>query len=351
MDNRFKKNNIFQRYYKYIILSIFVIIFVAISIFIIYKGLDIVKSREITYSNSSDIDYSVYLKDNDYFEDPYLQKGEKYISSLIDKIDISYNYALNSEESISGKYTYNIVASLIVKEQNKDDILWKKDFDLTNKSSVNFENQKTIGVSDEININYDYYNEMASSFKKDYGVLTDSFLYVKLVVNVDANLYDSGYDVDESCYVIIPLGEKTIEIEEKNVDTGINSKTINYTKYPTLNYVLMGLGVIFLLIYLYLGITVIIRFVKAIRNRSRYDAFIRKIFSNYDQIVISVDKIPDLTNIDVMEVSSFDDMIDAQVEVHKPIMFNEVKKKKLAIFILVDGNHAYCYKVRAEEFK
>lgn len=351
MENRFKNNKIYQRYSRYIILGIFVIFFLSISAFIIYKGLDIVKSRDVTYVNNSDIDYSVYLKDNDYFGVPYLGKGEKYISSLIDKIDINYNYVLSSEEEMKGSYTYNIVASLVVKEQNKDDILWKKDFDLTNKETVKFSKQKTIGVESEVNINYDYYNEMASQFKKDYGVLTDSFLYVNLVIDTSLDFGGDGFDIEQSPYLVIPLGEKTIEIEEKVAKDDINSKTVSYTKYPLLNYTLLVLGIIFLLIYLYLGITVIIRFVKAIKNRSKYDAFIRKLFGNYDQIIVSTSKLPDLDGVDVMEVPTFDDLVDAQMEVHKPIVFNELKKNKLATFLLVDGKHAYSYSVRAEDFK
>ncbi len=351
MENRFKSNKFYRKYSKFLILGLFVIFFLSVSGFIIYKGLDIIKQREVKYIDNSSVDYSVYLKDNNYFNVPYLGKGEKYLSTLIDKIYLNFSYNLNSEEKMSGNYEYNIVASLVVKEQNKDDILWKKDFDLTNAETIDFNNTNTIGVTGEININYDYYNEMATSFKKDYGVLTDSYLYVYLKVNTAIDYGTDNYNIEKSPYVIIPLGEKTIEIDEFNIENDVSSKIISYTKYPILNYILLVLGIIFVVIYLYLGFTVIKRFIKSIKNRNKYEEFIRKIFSNYDQIIVTSSKLPSLNEIDVLDVNSFEDLVDAQMEVHKPIVFNEVIRNKKTVFVLVDNGHAYRYIVRAEDFK
>lgn len=351
MENRFKSKKSYKRYSKFVILGLFVILFISISVFIIYKGTDIVKQREVKYVDNSSVDYSVYLKENNYFGVPYLGKGEKYLSTLIDKISLTFSYNLNSEENMSGSYDYNIVADLVVKEQNKDDVLWKKNFDLTDSENVKFSKTKTVGITGEININYDYYNDMAASFKKDYGVLTDSYLYVYLKVKT---LIDYGYDnykIEKSPYVIIPLGEKTIEIDEFNIDNNVSSKTISYTKYPILNYILLGLGILFLIVYLYLGIKVIIKFARSIKNRNKYEEFIRKIFSNYDQIIVTSSKLPNLDDIDILDVPSFEDLVDAQMEVHKPIVFNEVNRNKKAVFVLVDNSHCYRYIVNSEDFK
>lgn len=351
MANRFKKSKWYHRYYKVMCLGLFVIVFIALSVFIIYKGFDIVKSRDITYVNNSNIDYKVYLKENTYYEVPYLGKNDKYITSLIDKVNINYNYTLSNEEEMSGKYKYHLVAELIVKEQNKDSVLWKKSFDLTNEESISFKNQKTIEVNEDVSINYDYYNEMAASFKKDYGVLTDSFLNVKLVVSTDFDKVSDDFVVEKEPYVVIPLGEKTIEIESYDLKDDSDVLSVSYTKYPILNYSLIALGVIFVIIYLILGIKVIIRFARLIKNKNKYEAFIVKIFDNYDQIIVISDKLPNLDGVDVLDVNDFDDLIDAQLEVHKPIIFSEISKNKKAVFVLVDDKHGYRYTVKQEDFK
>ena len=42
------------------------------------------------------MDYKVFLKENNDFETPFLEKDKKYIASLIDHIDIDYKYAFKS---------------------------------------------------------------------------------------------------------------------------------------------------------------------------------------------------------------------------------------------------------------
>lgn len=352
MNNRFQKNKWYQRYSKLIILSLFVIFFTATSTFIIYKGINIVKEREITYINSSNIDYYVYLKENNYFNTPFLGKDEKYIASLIDNIQIKYHYSLKSDEDMTGKYNYQLVANLVVKESGKDTILWQNEEDLTESKELKFDSQKEINVNDEITINYDKYNDIVNQFKKDYGVSIDAEVIVKMIINTSLDYGANETTVNNyEPYVKIPLSEKTIEINISKSKDESFVKNVKYTKYPTLNYFLIVIGIIFLCIYLFLGVKVILRIVKAIKNSNKYEAYIRKIFGNYDQIIVNTDKLPDLEGIDIMEVDNFEDLVDAQNEIHKPIIFNEIKYGKLAAFILIDGKHAFNYTVRLEDVR
>lgn len=351
MNNRFKNNNWFARNSKLIFLVIYVIVFVSLSVLILYKGFDIIKTKNVVYVNNSSIDYFVYLKENNYFDVPYLNKGEKYIASLIDKVNIKYNYNLSSEDKMNGSYTYNLVATLLVTEQGKDDVLWKNNYDLSNKETVNFEEQNTIEVNQDVNINYDYYNDIVASFKKDYGVAIDANLLVKLVVNTNLDYENDSFVIEQEPLVNIPLSEQTLEIDFSVVEDDINTNTVTYTKYPALNYFLIVIGIIFLIIYLILGIKVLFKIIRAIKKRDKYDLYLRKIFSNYDQIIINSSKVPDLENVDILEVSSFEELVDAQNEIHKPIIFNEIKKGKEAVFILVDDKRAYFYTVLSSDFK
>lgn len=345
MNNRFKQDNFFSKNYKLFLLAIYVIIFVALSCFIIYKGVDIIKTKDEVYTNNSYIDYYVFLKENNYFETPYLNKGEKYIASLIDTIKIKYNYNLSAEDAMNGDYTYNLVATLIVTEKDKDDILWQTDYDLSNKQKISFENQKSIEVNDEVNINYDYYNNIVASFKKDYGVAIDANLLVKLVVNTNINYENDSFTITQEPLVNIPLSEQTLEIDFTVADNDVNTNTVTYVKNPTLHYALMGIGVIFLIIYLILGIKVLIMLIKSIKNQDKYELYLRKIFSNYDQIIINVSKLPDLKSIDILDVSNFEELVDAQNEIHKPIIFNEIEKGKKAVFLLLDDKRGFRFTV------
>jgi hypothetical protein len=53
----------------------------------------------VTFNETSNIDYKVYLKDNKFFEDSYLEANKQYIASLIDYISAKFNYKLNLSEN------------------------------------------------------------------------------------------------------------------------------------------------------------------------------------------------------------------------------------------------------------
>ena len=73
---------------------VFAIITLILSIlsFIVYISAN--RDYYIEYSEISDLDYKVYLKENDYFKSSYLGKNNKYIASIIDYINANFSYRL-----------------------------------------------------------------------------------------------------------------------------------------------------------------------------------------------------------------------------------------------------------------
>ena len=57
----------------------------------------------VTFDEKSKIDYKVYLKENEFYDEPYLGKDMLYVASLIDKIgiDFDYNFASEVKENIN----------------------------------------------------------------------------------------------------------------------------------------------------------------------------------------------------------------------------------------------------------
>ena len=51
------------------------------------------------YEEKSNLDYKVYLKENQFYDTPYLPKDKKYISALINYIDSSFSYTFKRVSS------------------------------------------------------------------------------------------------------------------------------------------------------------------------------------------------------------------------------------------------------------
>ena len=64
-----------------------IILFILAVVFA-FNSFDLSKDDYINYTEKSNIDYKVYLKENDFYEDEYLPKDMIYVASLIDNIKI-----------------------------------------------------------------------------------------------------------------------------------------------------------------------------------------------------------------------------------------------------------------------
>ena len=76
-------------------LFILIILFISstlLSTLFFYKSITIQKEKNIFYEEYGSPDYKVYLKDNIYYEENYLEKDMSYIANIIDYISIDYNY-------------------------------------------------------------------------------------------------------------------------------------------------------------------------------------------------------------------------------------------------------------------
>ena len=79
-----------------------VIVGVAILIFVLslaFLSLTFEQDYKLHYSETSDLDYKVYLKKNNFYSEKYLEKDQTYIASLIDCINAFFANNLNISET------------------------------------------------------------------------------------------------------------------------------------------------------------------------------------------------------------------------------------------------------------
>ena len=62
-------------------------------------------SQSIVYTENSEVDYRVYLKDNDFFQKGYLEKDNQYIASLI--VLVIKNALTSTNASTATKHTFS----------------------------------------------------------------------------------------------------------------------------------------------------------------------------------------------------------------------------------------------------
>lgn len=350
-----KKENKFLQAGKYIFYLFIAIVFSLFSLYYFKMGLKNTYQEEVSYKSSSNVSYKVYLLENDYFDEPYLGMNRTYISSLINYIDINFNYNLNFSNFVSGKYTYYI-KGIIAADKVKDDdsSYWSKSYILKEPETISYDNQNSFNIDTNVKVDYQKYNTILNEFRKDYGISFDGAFKVQLVIESESNAINikENIPVESLIEVRVPLTQQVIDLSidlSNNDNEGKISETI--VNNTSSNYMFLGLGILFITVTLCL-LWIVFRYIISIYlSKSKYSKTLKKILSTYDTIIVNVSSLPNLNDLKVIEVNTFSELIDAHSEVRMPINYYEEVTDYKSVFVLVSTNMAWVYTLINHEYE
>lgn len=337
---------------KYIIYACIAIILFAISFFLFNKSVNNYTRDVVKYDEVSSIDYKVYLKENSYFDTPFLGEDKVYITSLIDYIDVDFSYNLKLDAPRTGKYIYNIKGIISANISNTDKDYWSKTYDLVKPKEITYNNTDNLSFNENIKIDYQAYNDILLQFKEDYKLSMDgNFKIILCVENFIESKTDSELTQITSSNLEIPLTKATIEvpigIKEVNRADELASELIYNDSI--INVIYKILSIISLLFGLYLIVLSVFKIVRSLEKISSYNKELRKILKTYDGIIVNVNSLPSYNSTSIIDVNSFSELLDAHSEIRQPISYFESRKK--ATFILINGNIVWRYILKDNEYE
>ncbi len=72
-----------------------------------------------------------------------------------------------------------------------------------------------------------------------------------------------------------------------------------------------------------------------------YESLVRSILNTYDSVLVQSNKVPNLEGRNIVYIGTMDDLIDAQLEIRKPICY--VKQSESCSFVLLDEKEAFVH--------
>ena len=131
--------------------------------------IELLKDQEyvLQYKEDNNIDYKVYLKNNDFFESNYLEKGRTYITSLIDHINVDFKYRVLFDQEVTGSYKYHIAVKVESNKSNSGANYWSKEYIISDEKVVDVNNEKKYNIHENVDIDYNKYNDIMNSFKSE----------------------------------------------------------------------------------------------------------------------------------------------------------------------------------------
>ena len=308
------------------------------------------KCIKYSYLEDNDIDYKVYLKENDFFDSKYLEKDKTYITSLIDYIDIDFNYNVNFNKEVYGDLKYKIIAVIEAsKTNNQIGSYWDKKYDLTEIKTKTINNQKSINIRETLKIDYQEYNELLTRFIETYKLSSDGYLTIALEVTGSPQINKNiSLPIDSQLSLKIPLSKIAVEgtintinnNNQKEITENVRDKDLRFVFYKIL--FLIDVMILIYILFKY--------FYHIARNRKlmSYDANIKKILNDYSSIMVRVSSL-NTKNLNKIKVSSFDDLLVVYNDIRTPI--NYIEKKNKSEFIIIFEQMAWVYTILEEDYE
>lgn len=346
-----KRNNIIRKNKSimYIIFLVFlIVILLTLTSLTIYTYTVIhVKEvdKSIIYNERAKLDYSVCLKKNEFIEQECINEKRSFVATLIDKININLSYQLDSSDLADFEYIYSIKTTTLATERGEEEkILYTKE-KILKEGSLKKNSTNLLTLNEEVSLNYQEYNDLITSFKKNYVLAIDSTLLITATINIkgENEYFDENINTIHTMNITMPLAEQTVNIisdndtiENKDTLTKYKDKSKGYKKYYIYLDILYKLDGLYIIFIIYL-------FLKFVPRRDAYNKKVSKILKNYDDIIVTVKKMPIIKGLISIELSNFNELLDAHQALNKPIIYFKPIHNEYSAFMIVTEKEVYEY--------
>ena len=328
-----------------------VLFFISLTICLIFASKTITRKKAlpIDYSQSGNVAYKVYLNKNDFYTEEYLDMNKSYVASLIKYIDIDFNYNFNINTKTTMDFDYKIIGELVIENSKGNGRYFEKEYTLLEKKVAKLVQDKAKSIKENIKIDYAYYNQLANSFRSTYGVDTNSYLNVYLLVEPKTD-EDLNYVINDSNTILlkIPLSEKAIEINLDASSQNVNKKIIPSPEVKfNIFYLIMEL--ICFIPTCFLMLKMINKILIAFDIFTPYDKFVNKKLKEYDRLIVETNSDLKTKGLNVIEVRSFTELLDARDNLNLPILYLNTIPHREGIFYIISNNDLYMLMIRNDD--
>ena len=347
----------FKINYRDLAIILFIVIMTIIGIYFVKLSLDFDKTIKPIYSYTAEKsdDYEVLLKPNNYYTSEVLPSGRYYASKSVKQYMLEFKYHFYGDKEANIEYKYNITAELsgvIDGTNDNGKEVWNRVFNILEDKKQDGKNE--FYVDEKVNIDYEYYNNLARSYEKEYGIAINSILKVYLNISYNVNPVGINVDTEEMQDYIeldIPITNTVTEVDEKYENTtagNINPKIENIVGQKAMLYALGGVCIIAVIVVIILRIR---KGKQSINMEDLYQKNINKILKYYKDLIVTIENEPDITNLKIMNVTTIDDLIDVAEQNKSNIIHYEFIKSRVSKLYVIAGEYVYIYEITANKIK
>ena len=301
----------------------------------------------IQYSDTKSLEYNVILKENEYYSEPSIGKGNQYITNLIKSINTTFKYNFNLPIQYNYNYKIEGTASVIDEKTNKTIYTFSDDLLPEQKGQSNGK----LDIKKTINVDFNKYNKIIKQFVTTYDLKNVTCnLHLNLVVGIDSSNEEFASQTINAMSLDIPLAKNTISIDTSY--NSLNSTHLIEVKQDLVNTTPFIISSIILFSIDILTLIILIIYLKSTQTEEeKYNHQLKKIINNYDSYISRVEDNFDMQQYQILKVQRFSDLLEIRDTMQLPIIMIEPKGQSMTCFVIpTPGNILYFYSIGATQY-
>lgn len=302
------------------------------------------QTNNLNYNEIGKVDYKVYLKENSYYNEKFLPKGMKYIANLINTINVDFKYEIHSSDNLDYTYKYKVSANLVITDKSdKTKVLYEKPSTLV-EEVINKVTDNNFIINEDVDIDYDEYNDYINAFKKDYALTVDSNLILTMEVETNG-VYPTTDDLasKNQLQISIPLSEQTIDISMDSKELNTSGNLSGQAEFKVNNVILLIAGITLGLLGIIIFGIAIYLYITTKKKKDLYQTTVSKYLKEYDRVIVS-SKQPNIDERlfdEIIRVMTIEELVDLHDMTGKPIIYYEVIPNEKSYFIIINDRLLY----------
>lgn len=295
-----------------------------------------------TYRNN--INYQVFLNNNNFITDFSLGMGNAYIASMVNSIAVNFKQLVDFDFDSTVNYNYMIYAKLSAIYHNADGSnseIWSKLYPLKQVNTQEKAGKKLI-LQEQVIIPYAQYQNDLLAFRNTYRLKVDASVDVIMDINYD---YPSHGKKNSQLKLSIPLDQEVFKIS-----TDYKRNYSDFSKLEVCNMSVSKSLVIFVLVILgILEVVIVILLVMKVLQLysiTEYERIKHKIKKDYGSIIVDIDNAIDFKGFTIFDIKSIGELVDLEEELRIPILFYEKEKAKISYFVIIKDHYMYRFTLK-----
>ncbi len=300
----------------------------------------------LSYSDNKNLEYKVLLKENEYYKDNQMAKGNQYIANLIQHISADFNYHFNLPAHY--QYHYKIIGVVDVVDEKTNKTIYSFSEDLLTEQIG--ESDGILDIAQNITIEYDKYNNLINQFVTTYDLKNVTCqLSLNLDLTVDSPTQQFVKQNFTAMSLEVPLAMNTISIDT-SYDLSNHNNLIEIQQQTQDTFPYFKLAIALLAFDALLAILFIIYLKKSETEEDKYNNQLKKILNNYDSYISRVEDDFNMQEYQILKVQRFSDLLEIRDTMQLPIIMLENKEQLVTCFVIpTPSNILYFYSIGATQ--